>query len=420
LDLPTDEQATALKRLNMELAAAKADVATATSEESKKSLQDQVNSIQKSIKSLDSQIRRCMISAALAEPRVTRVLPRGNWLDDTGPIVQPAIPEFMGVLTHGEQRANRLDLANWLTDTEDGISKLTARVMANRFWYLLIGHAIAADLDDFGGQGTPPVAPKLLDNLAIEFEQSGWDVKHMFRLIANSRTYQQSSVVTPQQLAADPGNRWFARAARHRLPAEMIRDSVLQISGLLVKEIGGPSAKPYQPAGYYRHLNFPTRKYQHDTNGQQYRRGVYVHWQRQFLHPMMRNLDAPTREECTAQRARSNTPLAALTLLNDPTFVEAARVFADRILSEAHSDFNSRIDFAFMWTISRKPNAHERHLIKSLYQHALTDFKSAPDDAESLTQVGLAPNSEHDTAELAAWTTVARALFNLNESITRN
>lgn len=420
ISLPTKEQTQILEGFNSSLAKVQAQLEANSDEAKKAELEEEIKKLQNSIKAINSQIRRSMISVALKEPRVTRVLPRGNWLDDSGPVVQPAIPEFMGEIPTQNERANRLDLANWLVDSEKGAGLLTARVMANRFWYLLNGNAIAADLDDFGGQGTPPVAPKLLDNLAIEFVESGWDMKHMIRLIVSSRTYQQSSVATPEMLAADPENRWFARSGRYRLPAEVIRDNALMVSGLLVDEIGGPSSKPYQPAGYYRHLNFPVRKYHHHKNKNQYRRGVYVHWQRQFLHPMLRSLDAPTREECTAERPRSNTPLAALTLLNDPSFVEAARVFADRILSEGGDDFESRIQFAFSWTLSRKATQRELTLLNELFSQSLIEFQADRKAATQLTNTGMAPASKHDVAELAAWTTIARAIFNLNENLTRN
>ena len=184
--------------------------------------------------------------------------------------------------------------------------------MANRLWYLFMGEGISRSLDDFGGQGEPPTHPDLLDALALELVDHDWNLKHLIREIVLSRTYRQSSRATAKQLAKDPDNRMFARQSRFRLPAEMIRDNALAVSGLLVHELGGISIRPYQPAGYYRHLNFPKRTYKSDTNQNQWRRGVYVHWQRQFLHPMLRAFDAPSREECTVQRTRSNTAIAAM------------------------------------------------------------------------------------------------------------
>ena len=189
--------------------------------------------------------------------------------------------------------------------------------------------------------------PELLDRLAYELVESNWDLKAVIKLIVTSRTYRQSSVATPAMRERDPNNRLYARQSAFRLPAEMVRDNALAVSGLLRTEVGGPSVKPYQPEGYYRHLNFPTRKYQSHTDDRQWHRGLYVHWQRQFLHPMMKAFDAPTREECTAQRSRSNTPLAALTLLNDPTFVEAARTFATRCLKREVDSDAGRCSWAF-------------------------------------------------------------------------
>ena len=184
-----------------------------------------------------------------------------------------------------DRRLTRLDLANWLTDPEQGVGGLTARVFANRFWYLLFGSGIARNLDDFGGQGEPPSHPELLDQLAVEFLESGWDVKQIVKQVVMSHAYRQSSTATDADRVRDPFNRLYGRQSRWRLPAEMVRDNALAISGLLVRELGGPSVKPYQPAGYYRHLNFPTREYQHDTDARQWRRGVYVHWQRHVPAP---------------------------------------------------------------------------------------------------------------------------------------
>jgi hypothetical protein len=335
--------------------------------------------------------RRSMITVA-KEPRTTRILPRGNWLDESGEIVLPAIPEFLGRLETGGARPTRLDLAEWLTDTGGGAGGLTARVFVNRVWYLLFGEGISSSLGDFGGQGTPPVHPELLDRLSVEFYESGWDIKHLIKLLVMSHSYRQSSIPSSEQLEKDPGNRLFARQARYRLPAELIRDNALAIGGILNLEYGGASAKPAQPAGYYRHLNFPTREYEQDTDAKQYRRGVYVHWQRQFLHPMLKAMDAPSREECTARRPRSNTPTAAIVLLNDPSFVEAADAFARRIQAEGGSSGAERLDWAFQVAVSRKPDAEERAILGRLFSADQTE----------------------------PWTAVARALLNLSETTTRN
>ena len=319
-----------------------------------------------------SRGRKTMVTRSIA-PRKTRVLPRGNWLDDSGPVVRPAVPQFMPGIVHDGRRTNRLDLANWLVDDTDGVGGLTARVFVNRLWYLMMGRGISSSLADFGGQGEPPTHPELLDQLAVDFIKSGWDVKAMLRRIVLTQTYRQSSVATREQLRLDPQNRWFARQSRFRLPAEMIRDNALSLGGKLVRQVGGRSVKPGQPKGYYRHLNFPKRVYQPDTDARRWRRGVYVHWQRQFLHPMLKALDAPSREECTAERPRSNTPLEALVLLNDPSMIRAAEGFAHRIV-EARLDRRQTIRLAFRLATAREPSEQE---LQTLLDYFRTECEQA-------------------------------------------
>src|SRR5215471_8220384 len=210
-------------------------------------------------------------------------------------------------------------------------------------------------MDDFGMKGEPPVNLELLDWLACEFMDSGWDVKHMVRLIVTSQTYKQVSTASKELQTRDPYNRELARQSRWRLDAELVRDNALSIAGLLVLKIGGPSVKPYQPEGYWENLNFPPRTYEADTGESQYRRGLYTWWQRTFLHPSLVAFDAPSREECTAERNRSNIPQQALALLNDPTYVEAARAFAARILKEGGRDTGSRIQWAWRQALCRSP-----------------------------------------------------------------
>ena len=365
--------------------------------------------------------RLTMVTKTLAKPRETRVLPRGNFLDETGPIVNPSYPEFMQGLG-GKSKSklpNRLELARWLTDSNKPSGLLTSRVFVNRMWYLLYGRGLAPDLDDFGGQGLPPIHPELLDNLAIFFVKENWNVKKLIREMVLTRTYQLSSNPTPGMREKDPENHFFARQTRVRIPAEMIRDNALAVSGLLVTQVGGGSVKPYQPPGYYRHLNFPTRKYSHDTDQRQYQRGVYVHWQRQFLHPMLRAFDAPRREECTAERPTSNTPNAALVLLNDPTFVESARVFAERIVIQK-DDLKSQISLAFETALSRAPDEFEVKVLSGLYESNFEIYKADPNAAKQLLTVGMKEyDGELDVVQLAAFTQVCRALFNLDEFVSR-
>jgi hypothetical protein len=350
-------------------------------------------------------------------PRETRILARGNWMDDSGDLVQPAIPAFLGKLDTGSRRATRLDLANWIVSKDN---PLTARVWVNREWRQFFGNGISKMLDDLGSQGEWPTHPELLDWLASEFMQSGWDMKHMVRLIVTSQTYRQSSLSTPALDERDPDNRLLARQSRFRVDAETVRDTALSVSGLLVEKFGGPSAKPYQPDGYLATLNFPKREYSASHGDDLYRRGVYTFWQRSFLHPSLLTFDAPTREECTINRTTSNTPLQALVLLNDPIYVEAARAFAANILHSAGSG-PARLDLAFERALDRKPTPEERRILDSLYRDSLAQFRRVPADAESLIHTGdSAVPADLKPADLAAMTTVARAILNLHELITRN
>lgn len=368
---------------------------------------------------IQDSARSTMITVAI-EPRTIRLLPRGNWLDDSGPVMQPAIPEFLGRLNVGDRRPTRLDLANWLFDCETGVGLLTARVFANRFWYLCFGEGLSRSLDDFGGQGEPPSHPELLDRLAHEFVESGWNVRHMLKLIVMSRAYRQSSAELPELRHRDPDNRQLARQGRFRLPAEAVRDSSLKISGLLVQQVGGASVKPAQPAGYYKNLNFPMREYQADHDARQWRRGLYMHWQRQYVHPALKAFDAPSREECTAQRTRSNTPLSSLVLLNAPNFLEAARVFGERILNEGGATTDERLTFAFRAALSRPIDDRERQLLTRLFSTELEQFTADEQRAREFLNIGDAPHSSDlHPAEAAAWMSVARAILNLGETYLR-
>jgi hypothetical protein len=352
------------------------------------------------------------------EPRAVRILPRGNWLDESGEIVSPAVPAFLPGLEINGRRPNRLDLARWLVDRQN---PLVARVFVNRLWTLLFGQGIVKTSEDFGSQGAAPSHPELLDWLAVEFIESGWDVKHLVKLMVTSAAYRQSSAASPELRAADPDNRLLARQGRFRLDAELVRDNALAISGLLSPKIGGPSVKPYQPPGYWAYLNFPIREWTNDHGENQYRRGLYTFWQRTFLHPSLKALDAPTREECTAVRTRSNTPLQSLVLLNDPTYVEAARVFAARMMKEGGSTPSERIDWAFRRALSRSANAAETKLLADLFEKHQKQYSADKAAAKQSLALGDArPPSDLDAANLAAWTSVARVILNLHETISRN
>lgn len=380
-------------------------------------LRGQLEKAKKHRADVERKHTRLTLITKSVEPREMRVLPRGNWMDDSGEIVEPGVPHFLPPLKTAA-RATRLDLAGWLTSADN---PLTARVFVNRLWKMYFGRGLSNVLDDIGSQGEFPVHGDLLDELAIEFSDSGWNVKHMIKLMLLTDTYRQSSLLPDELAEIDPYNRLLARQSRFRIDAELIRDSALTVSGLLVRDLGGRSVKPYQPKGLLRHLNFPPRSYQHDSGSNQYRRGVYTHWQRQFLHPAMKSFDAPPREECTAERSRSNTPLAALVLLNDPSYVEAARVFAERILaSDARSD-EARIREVFVEALSRRPNHQEQALLKSLLASQRQRYAADPDAARKVVSVGLRPVPEQtDVVELASLLSVTRAVFNLHEFITRN
>lgn len=425
LYLYTDQEKEQLAQLDTKIKSIEQTLKSISKAESKEAKQDQkqlqteLAQLKKAKSAIDDNATRTMITVSI-KPREIRVLPRGNWLDESGPVVQPAIPEFLGQLQSDQGRSTRLDLANWLS-AEDGYGPLMARVMANRFWYLFFGRGIAPVLDDFGGQGGPPHYPELLDQLALKFFHDQWDIKQMVKFIVMSRAYRQSSLESPEQRKQDPFNQRLDRQARFRLPAEMIRDNALAVSGLLVPDIGGPSVKPYQPAGYYRHLNFPKRKYVSHDDERQWGRGLYVHWQRQFLHPMLKAFDAPSREECTAQRPRSNTPIAAMTLLNDPTFIEAARVFAEKVIENGGPSDKAKAIYAFSAATSRQPENYEVDVLLELLNSNRRVFSARTKDAQSLTSTGLAKTAtDLNAVELAAWTEVTRALLNLNEVVTRN
>ena len=373
---------------------------------------------------LEAEIPRVVVTKA-TRPRVTRILPRANWMDETSEIVEPAIPAYLGKLTTGG-RATRLDLANWFVSPEN---PLTARVFVNRLWRDFFGGGLSRSLDDLGSQGDWPVHLDLLDWLAAEFVRPEWqadgthpwDVKHIIRTMVTSHAYRQSSMPRPDLSERDPDNRLIARQNRFRVDAEAVHDIALGVSGLLVEKFGGPSVRPYQPEGYLAALNFPKRDYSASRGEDLYRRGVYVFWQRTFLHPTLLNFDAPTREECTVDRVSSNTPLQALDLLNDPVYVEAARVFAQNALKNGGRTLDSRIDWAFQRAVTRMPTTEERRTLADLYRANLERFQAAPDTAKQFVHVGEASGADvGDSRELAAMATVARVILNLHETITRN
>ena len=291
----------------------------------------------------------------------------------------------------------------------------------NRLWQTFFGTGLSAVVDDLGSQGELPSHPELLDWLAAEFRRSGWDMKHMIGLIVTSDTYRQSSSLRPELRDSDPSNRLLASQNPRRLEAEFIRDNALFIAGQLqLNEIGGPSVNPYQPGGYYDALQFPSRDYQADAGEGQWRRGLYMHWQRTFLHPMLANFDAPARDECAAFRTVSNTPQQALTLLNDPTFVEAARLLAARILKTPNAPGDeARLREAYQLTLARPPKAAEIASQLAALQSLRDHYRNAPGEAAKLLKTGSAPPPAGDPIENAAWTNLCRILLNAHETLTR-
>ena len=330
-----------------------------------------------------------MVSQPLPEKEIPQayILPRGDWMSH-GDEVVPAYPGFLSKhIAPSEKRLNRLDLANWLTAPEN---PLTSRHFVNRLWKQFFGKGFSNVLDDLGNQGEWPSHPELIDWLAAEFMDSGWDVKHIVKLIVMSETYRQSSAINAALAEQDPGNRLLSAQSPRRLEAEFIRDNALAISGLLSDEIiGGPSVQPYQPEGYWVNLNFPERTYQASTGDSQYRRGLYIHWQRTFMHPMLAAFDAPSREVCSADRFESNSPQQALTLLNDPTFVEAAKALAARVNQEMPNATDSeKIDRVYLLALARPISDEERISLTTFLDKLRTKDKNV-DAMEQLCRVVL-------------------------------
>ncbi|MBK7406155.1 MAG: PSD1 domain-containing protein [Phycisphaerales bacterium] len=351
------------------------------------------------------------------ERRPTYRLNRGEY-DQPREVVQPDVPSSLPPLAENEPH-NRLGLAEWLVDRRN---PLTARVTVNRFWQQVFGVGIVKTAEDFGSQGEWPSHPELLDWLAVEFEESGWDVKALMRRIVTSAAYMQDSAASPELRARDPENRLLARGPRVRLEAEEIRDGALFAGGLLVEQIGGPSVKPYQPPGLWKAVAYPdsnTRTFMADTGEKQYRRSMYTYWKRTSPPPNMLAFDAPSRETCTVRRARTDTPLQSLVLLNDPQFVESARAMAQRVLL-AETDTDARLALAFELVVSRRPDADELAVLRDLYEAECAEYRADASAAEALLSVGESPrDGSLDPAEHAAMTNVASTILSLDEAITK-
>ena len=356
-----------------------------------------------------------MVMQEMEQPRKTFVLVRGQY-DLPGEPVDPGLPSALPNFNDGKNSPhnNRLGLAKWLVDVNQ---PLTPRVIMNRLWQHHIGQGLVRTPEDFGAQGDLPSHPELLDWLAAEFIRSGWDIKAMQRVIVSSATYRQSSELSQENLQIDPENRLLARGPRRRMTAEAIRDQALAVAELLTSRIGGPSVKPYQPEGLWQEIATDT-EYQQSHGAELYRRSLYTYWKRTVAPPTMITMDATSREACIVQRTRTNTPLQALAMLNDTTFVESARVIAQRMIADYPT--NERISRAFQLVTSRPPSPAELHILDRRYDQSLREFEAAPEAAKQLISVGEFPANETlDATELAALTTVTSLMLNLDEVVTK-
>ena len=382
-----------------------------------KQLQDEVDAWRYEDAAIEKTITTTLIAKEMDEPRKTYLLTRGEY-DHPGEPVTRNVPAILPPLLK-DQPTNRLGLARWLVDPSN---PLTARVIVNRYWQQYFGVGLVKTVEDFGVQGERPSHPELLDWLATEFERTGWDVKQMQRLIVLSATYRQTSRTTPELREHDPENRLLSRGPRFRVDAEVVRDEALFISGLMVDQEGGVSVKPYQPPGLWEAVSHDNRaRYVSAVDQSQYRRSMYTFWKRQCPPPNMLLFDAPTRETCTVRRARACTPLQALDLLNDPQYVEASRAFAERIMEEGDKNDQSRIAYGFRLAVARKPNAEETKVLENILKKESDKFRRDPEAADSYLKVGsFRQRSDLNPTELAAWTTVASVILNLDETITKN
>jgi hypothetical protein len=364
---------------------------------------------------LITQVRQIMVMKESAAPRPVHILKRGAY-DAPGAVVTSDTPASIFPFPEGLPR-NRLGLAKWMTDDRN---PLTSRVAVNRFWSLFFGRGLVASVEDFGGQGESPSHPELLDWLARDFINQGWNVKQFCRQIVLSATYRQSSQPRDLQLLIDdPDNRLLGRGARYRLSAEQLRDNALAVSGLLVPRIGGPSVKPYQPAGLWEEAG--TGKSYAQAKGEGlYRRSLYTFWRRTSPPPNMLTFDATGREVCTARRERTATPLQALVLLNDPQFLEAARVLAQKLLLQPQATTEQRIESAFRIVTSRRPSPSELSILQRLYREQKLHFDSQLEAAKEFLSIGETARDETlELADHAAMTVLVETLMNFDEAVTK-
>ncbi|WP_182867475.1 DUF1553 domain-containing protein [Rhodopirellula sp. JC639] len=434
LELPSEDQQQELARLNRQIAevqsslkqleqAAKAGEQASKSNDdqpTRKQLDDELKRLQAARDQLIESIPATLIMKERAEIRPAHILVRGNY-DQPGEAVQRDTPRFLPPMKSDRSIKTRMDLAQWLVDPDN---PLTARVAVNRFWQQLFGVGIVKTSEDFGAQGEPPSHPELLDYLTNQFIESGWNVKALLRRIVLSQTYRQSSTATPQQYIADPENRWLARGSRYRYDAEVIRDQVLAVSGLLNPTLYGRSVKPPQPEGLWKIVAMPysyPRVFEPDQGDKIYRRSVYSFWKRGLPPPQMTIFDAPTRESCSARRERTNTPLQALVLMNEQQYFTAAMTLASQLLRQSEISDQQRIEWAYESITSKIPSASAMDRMIDALKQFQSVYRDNPEAAE--TMISLA-NSQSvsdrlPNADLAAMTMLVHSLLNLDATKTR-
>ncbi|NBY03613.1 MAG: DUF1553 domain-containing protein, partial [Planctomycetes bacterium] len=379
-----------------------------------KQIKAELSEIPKKLAELEKAMPVTMVMGELSPRRPTHILKRGQY-DQHGEVVDPGVPGIFAALP--TMVPNRLELARWLTNPNH---PLTSRVAVNRLWEMLFGTGLVETSEDFGIQGALPSHPELLDWLALELIKKNWNVREILKQIVLSSTYRQSSNTNKRVLEKDPRNKLLSHAPRSRLPAETVRDNALAISGLLVEQIGGPSVKPYQPDGLWEDVSVERReKYKADLGDGLYRRSMYTFWKRTCPPPGMAAFDAPDRETCVIRRARTNTPLQALVLLNDPTYIEAGRKFAEQILLKANEN-QARFELAFQMALCRSPKTEEVEVLLKILQTAEKRFSSDPVAANNLTSIGYSKRNEKlNSSTLAAWTTITCMILNLDETISK-
>lgn len=374
-----------------------------------------LDALQSEREALERALPTVMVMAELPERKATHILLRGEY-NKPGEVVEPGLPGFLPPLPAGSPN-NRLGLAQWMTAPDN---PLLARVNINRVWQMIFGTGIVKTTEDFGSQGEWPSHPALLDWLATEFVSSGWDLKHILKLLVSSAAYRQDSAATPELNQRDPDNRLLARGPRLRLPAESIRDQALLTAGLLTEKIGGPSFKAYQPAGLWAEQAMQDMDYKQSHGPELYRRSLYTFWKRTISPPMMINFDASTRESCQVRENRSNTPLQALNLMNDVTFLEAGRHFGRRMLSEGGNTDESRLRYGFQLLLSRAPRPEELLILSSSLSYHRDYFSSNPTRIEAYLAQGESPRAQGlAPAEQAAYMALGSLLLNLDEAVTK-